>query len=234
MKLNELDAQRPLEQVAKVFENYSGTAVKFDTLNRAQARHMLARVRSVINETRHSPKLHRSERDPGYLKLMMMEQGLSLRLQELNATQALNESEVQQAQVVLAAQDLVDSVQSMLEDVSEMQFKELPALVDSIRNQVGTAQADQFNADATAALQGMLQNLQGGKQQLETALAVVTGQGPAMPSIPGADMGAGPGADLGAAPDMGAGNVIGADGEVDIDIDDEDTGPEQTLGRARR
>lgn len=234
MKLNELDAQRPLEQVAKVFENYSGTAAKFDTLNRAQARHMLARVRTVINETRHSPALHSSERDPNYLKLMMMEQGLALRLQELNNTVALQESEVQQAQVVLAAQDLVDSVQSMLEDVSEMQFKELPALVDSIRNQVGTAQADQFNADATAALQGMLQNLQGGKQQLETALAVVTGQGPAMPSIPGADMGAGtgPAGDLGAEP--GADNVIGVDGEVDIDVDDDDSGPEQTLGRARR
>ena len=234
MKLNELDAQRPLEQVAKVFENYSGTAAKFDSLNRAQARHMLARVRTVINETRHSPAVHRSERDPSYLKLMMMEQGLALRLQELNLQPAaLNESEVQQAQVVLAAQDLVDSVQSMLEDVSEMQFKELPALVDSIRNQVGTAQADQFNTDATAALQGMLQNLHGGKQQLEAALAVVTGQGPAMPAIPGADLG-GPADDLGAAP--AAGNVIGMDGEVDIDSEEEidDAGPEQTLGRARR
>jgi autonomous glycyl radical cofactor GrcA len=225
MKLNELAAQRPLDQVAKVFENYSGTAARFDSLNRAQTRHMLARVRTVINETRHSPKLHQSERDPGYLKLMMIEQGLNLRLQELQ------ESEVQQAQVVLAAQDLVDSVQSMLEDVSEMQFKELPALVDSIRNQVGTAQADQFNTDATAALQGMLQNLQGGKQQLETALAVVTGQGPAMPAIPGADMSAAP--MPGAEP--GADNVIGVDAEADLDLDvDDDSGPEQTLGRARR
>jgi hypothetical protein len=112
-----------------------------------------------------------------------------------------------------------------------MQFKELPALVDSIRNQVGTAQADQFNTDATAALQGMLQNLQGGKQQLETALAVVTGQGPAMPAIPGADMSAAP--MPGAEP--GADNVIGVDAEADLDLDvDDDSGPEQTLGRARR
>ena len=225
MKLTELDAQRPLEQVSKVFENYSGTAAKFDSLNRAQARHMLARVRTLINETRHSPRIHKSERDPNYLKLMMMEQGLNLRIRELDQ-RALTESEVQQAQVVLAAQDLVDSVQSMLEDVSEMQFKELPALVDSIRNQVGTAQADQFNTDATAALQGMLQNLQGGKQQLETALAVVTGQGPATPAIPGADMGGG------MPPPPGAGGDLGAlPGEEPEDLD---AGPEQTLGRARR
>jgi hypothetical protein len=49
-----------------------------------------------------------------------------------NAYPYLKESEVQQAQVVLAAQDMVDKMQSMLEDTTEMQFKELPALVDSI------------------------------------------------------------------------------------------------------
>jgi hypothetical protein len=39
-------------------------------------------------------------------------------------------SEVQQAQVVLASQDMVDQVQKMSEQISAMQFKDLPALVD--------------------------------------------------------------------------------------------------------
>jgi hypothetical protein len=109
----------------------------------------------------------------------MRETGRSLksRLQEA--------SEVQQAQVVLASQDLVDQVQSMSEDVSAMQFKDLPALIDNIKNEVGVDQAQQFNTDATAALTGLLQNLQAAKQQLETALGVVTGQAPV---VPGADM----------------------------------------------
>ena len=91
----------------------------------------------------------------------------------------LNESEVQQAQVVLAAQDMVDKMQGMLEDVTELQFKELPALVDSIKNQVGIDQATRFNTDATAALAGLVQNLQGAKAALDQALGVVTGQAPA-------------------------------------------------------
>jgi hypothetical protein len=156
-----------------------------------------------------------------------------------NAFRTLKESEVQQAQVVLAAQDMVDKMQSMLEDTTEMQFKELPALVDSIRNQIGIEQATQFNTDATAALQGLVQNLQGAKVQLETALGVVTGQ-PApldtsmaasgMPGAapPGAEMGAEMGADIGA--DVGA--------EMDADIGaDLETGaepPKAALGRARR
>jgi len=121
---------------------------------------------------------------------------------EGRGTRRLSESEVQQAQVVLAAQDMVDEVQKMSEQVSAMQFKDLPALTDSIKNQVGPDQAMQFNTDATAALAGLLQNLQGARQQLDQALGVVTGQAPAVP---------------GEAPDMNAGMA----GEMPTDIDAE-------------
>jgi hypothetical protein len=135
-------------------------------------------------------------------------------------------SEVQQAQVVLASQDMVDQVQKMSEQVSAMQFKDLPALVDNIKNEVGVDQAIQFNTDATGALAGLLQNLQGAKQQLEAALGVVTGQAP---QIPGAGMGA---------PDLGAEELpaeLPAPGEEDIDVDAEIEEPVSTgLGRARR
>ncbi len=138
-------------------------------------------------------------------------------------------SEIQQAQVVLASQDMVDQVQKMSEQVSAMQFKDLPALVDQIKNEVGVDQATQFNGDASAALSGLLQNLQGAKQQLEAALGVVTGQAP---TVPGADMGA----DLGA--EMPA--ELPAPGEEEIDVTDVDIEePEAepvaaTLGRGRR
>ena len=138
-------------------------------------------------------------------------------------------SEVQQAQVVLASQDMVDQVQKMSEQISAMQFKDLPALVDQIKNEVGTDQAMQFNTDATAALAGLLQNLQGAKTQLEAALGVVTGQAP---TVPGADMGA----DLGA--EMPAELPAPGEEEIDVtDIDVEEPGvetPAASLGRARR
>jgi hypothetical protein len=144
------------------------------------------------------------------------------------------ESEVQQAQVVLAAQDMVDSMQGMLEDTTEMQFKELPALVDSIRNQIGMEQANQFNTDATAALSGLVQNLQGAKQQLEQALAVVTGQAQATPALDAA-MGGGAAAP---APSAAGGET----GELDLSLDAnlpaeepaEPAGTAGALGRARR
>jgi hypothetical protein len=284
MKLTELATPKKSRQVSKVFESYFGTKMPVNKLTVREAQAMLKRVRGVIAEHQRSTTRHTSERNPAYLKLVMMEQALAHRVaeavpptpmgpavgstpQQQTAQQAaqviatqkdpklkaaltkaskgqtlnpeeqkmvagaalmktesqlrrayrtLKESEVQQAQVVLAAQDMVDKMQSMLEDTTEMQFKELPALVDSIRNQIGIEQATQFNADATAALQGLVQNLQGAKQQLETALGVVTGQpapldtsmaasgipGAAPAPVAGAEMGAELGADIGA--DVGA------------------------------
>jgi hypothetical protein len=101
----------------------------------------------------------------------------------------LAESEVQQAQVILASQDMVDQVQRMIEQVTSIQFKDLPALVDQIRNEIGYDQATKFNADATAALGGMVQNLQQSKVQLETAMGTVTGQAPVVPGETAPDVG---------------------------------------------
>jgi hypothetical protein len=118
-----------------------------------------------------------------------------------------------------------------------LQFKDLPALVDSIKNEVGAQQATQFNADATAALSGLVQNLQAGKQQMEAALGVVTGEGaaPMDAGMGAAPMDAGMGADLGAA---GADLEAGADdleAAAELPADDLEAGAGAAdLGRGRR
>lgn len=183
MKLQELAAINPTRQSARVMESYFGQKVNFDALSQRQAEAMLARVRGLMQEHRASTDFHTSERNPAYLKLVMMEEGLIGRILSDDSREVIRESEVQQAQVVLAAQDMVDKIQDMLEEASEMQFKDLPALCDQIKNEVGMEQSQQFNADATAALSGLIQNLQGARQQLSAALNVVTGQAPALPGM---------------------------------------------------
>jgi len=250
MKLQEFTASKPTQQASKIFESYFGQHYQFDKLSAGQAKKLLISVQETLNQVRHSPKFFESEKNPHYLKLVVLEQALAataaapataapataapataaadpaaaakaaalqtaqqqqrkkqiqdqikakqkeiadlqrqkkmpIAEQHKRRNAMLRESEVQQAQVVLAAQDMVDKMQSMLEDASEMQFKELPALVDSIKNQVGVDQASQFNTDANTALTGLIQNIQGAKQQLDQALAVITGTA-AMP-LPGTE-----------------------------------------------
>ena len=293
MKLTELAAPNLTKQLTQVFESYFGKRVPFATVTSTQARSMLQRVRGLLREHRAQPAFHVSERNPAYLKLIMLEQGLTSKLredvapvagvapavnpanmamqlaakkkaatdqaaaiakqiQELTKQKAdilsaanspmegsrrhklynmLRESEIQQAQVVLASQDMVDRVQKMLEDVSSMQFKDLPALVDQIKNEVGVDQSAQFNNDATAALSGLMQNLQGSKQQLEAALGVVTGQASTMPGAPdqlGADAGMMPPDDTMAMPD----DTLAQPDETDMMPDE--VAPPAALGRARR
>jgi hypothetical protein len=232
MKLQELDARRPTDQVAKTLATHLGNRVKFDQLSENRTRSMLTKVRGLLREYKSSVSRHFSERNPDYLKLIMLEQALVSRLSEMDAvavdindpkTQAMmkkaqagqtlnpeetktmaaiaamkkesakkkrmvSESEIQQAQVVMAAQDMVDKLQGMLEDVSEMQFKDLPALTDAIKNDMGMEQATQFQAEVTAALTTLLAAVQAGKTQVEAAQGVLTGQAPVVPGVDTAAM----------------------------------------------
>jgi len=301
MKLQELAASKPTKNVARVFESYFGSRMSFDQLTGPQAWTMLKRVRSALSETRQQRAFHKSEKNPAYLKMVMLEQALAARIMEIapvppvaaaapaapgatpqtavaggqpavagavakdpklasalkkttagqtltpeeqklvagaammqaesrlrRAYRTLKESEVQQAQVVLAAQDMVDKMQKMIEDTSSLQFKELPALVDSIKNQVGMEQAQQFNADASAALTGLVQNLQGSKQQMEQALGVVTGQ----QAVPAANLASPAANDMNDVTDIAPGDEMGVD--MDPTADEEIPPPQAALGRARR
>jgi hypothetical protein len=181
-----------------------------------QAQQQQQKRKEIQDQMRELDQTHAKQKQDLQKQLAMLEGQHSLR-------RKLKESEVQQAQVVLASQDMVDQVQKMIEQVTSMQFKDLPALVDQIKNEVGVDQAQQFNADATAALAGLTQNLQGSKGQLETALGVVTGQAPA---VPGTDMAP---AEL-PVPDMGAEELPAPEPEEDEEVSD----LEVSLGRGKR
>jgi hypothetical protein len=143
----------------------------------------------------------------------------------------LKESDLQSAQVVLASQDMIDRIQKMLEQISEMQFKDLPALTDSIKNDMGVDQATQFQSSTAAALTQLLAGVQQGKTQLETAQGVLTGQAP---QVPGQD--AALGAELGAGIGAEVGDELDADMDVEPMPDEEDDAemPAAALGRDRR
>lgn len=167
--------KKQIQRLQKMFESHFNKNVNFEHISVATARNMLKRVHNLMEQFHYTTESHYSEKNPAYLKLMLLSEGLSARIKD---RQQINESEIQQAQVVLAAQDFVDRVQDMLEDVSEMQFKDLPALVNSIRAEIGTSEASQFNTDTSAALKNMIESLEQAKQQLESAISVVTGQEP--------------------------------------------------------
>lgn len=203
MKLTDLDKNNVAAKALK--ESF---AVDFDIsgLDRPKTLTMLKKVKGLIAETRQSPKQHRSETNPTYMKMLFMEQALSAHLKVAKTPRIVFENEeVEKSQVILAAQDMIDSVQKMYEDVNDMLVKELPALVDSIQSEIGVNESDAFNTAATEALSTLNTALQAAQTGLRGALGGLTGQ---------AGAGFDPSAEMPAGEEMPAG-----DEEVDLNLD---------------
>ena len=120
MKLTDFDkknfAPRALE------ENYK---LNFDVskLTKIDTQNMLRKIRTLANEAKSTPDFQKNQVSPSYMKLVFMEQALvehyNVLLTKPTARIVFENEEVEKSQVVLAAQDMVDTIQKMLEDIGQ-------------------------------------------------------------------------------------------------------------------
>lgn len=211
MKLNEL-SYSPKITAQKALKEHYNMPLTLDRMSVSEAKSMLQKVRRLVSETKQSGTFYQSQNNQSYLKLVFMEQALSTHLASMpRGSIVIENEEVEKSQVVLAAQDMVDSVQKMLEQVSDMLVKEMPALVDSVQSEIGVDEAEQFSSQTSEALTGLTAALTTAKTSLQSALGVVTGQGGA---------GAFDDEAMGGAEDMGMDDV-GAEDGMDMDTGEE-------------
>lgn len=174
MRLNDLNNKNVAVRALK--ESFS-MDFKVDALDKAATRQMLHKVRGLINEARRSSNFHKAQTNPSYLKLVFMEQALNKHLPYAKSPRIVFENEeVEKSQVILAAQDMIDTVQKMYENINDMMVKELPALVDSIQSEIGANESQSYNDTAGQALTELNTSLQNSMQGLKTALGALTGQ----------------------------------------------------------
>lgn len=238
MRLNDLDKTNTPVKALK--ENF---AVDFDVsgLTGMRTRAMLKKVRNLMTESKRNPAFHDTKNNASYLKLVFMEQALTQHLSRMKNPRIVFENEeVEKSQVILAAQDMIDTVQKMYEDINDMLVKELPALVDSIESEIGVNESDSFNSQANEALTALNSTLQETQMALKSALGALTGQAPTdafaadQPEMD-ADLGAELGADLGSEEE----ELNAPDEELSElpplpDIGDEEEMPTAAAGRPKR
>lgn len=238
MRLTDLDNKNT--QVKALKENF---AMDFDVsnLDKPKTVAMLSKVKKLIGESKRSPEFHKAQQNPAYLKLVFMEQALNQHMSVAKSPRiVLENEEVEKSQVILAAQDMIDTVQKMYEDINDMLVKELPALVDSIQSEIGANESDQFSQAANQALTTLNASLQETQTSLKGALGGLTGQGagdafaadePEIATDMGAEMGADAEADLNM-------DLDDTGGDLDLppvpDMDDEEDMPLAAAGRAKR
>ena len=238
MKLTDFD-KNPIENATKALKEHYNVPFNVRKMSYAQARDMLHKVRGLMSETKRAPGFYESQQNSSYLKLVFMEQALSKHFAEISLRKpriVVENEEVEKSQVVLAAQDLVDQVQKMVEEVSDMLVKELPALTDSVQSEIGVNESQTFNQQVSEALTSLQAALTTSQATLKTALNGITGQGGAEAFDAGGDMGApAPGGDDMSA-DIGIEEPLPGGGEEDMNMDIE--APEEEplggVGRPKR
>jgi hypothetical protein len=140
---------------------------------------------------------------------------------------ALTESDAGQAEVILATKDIVDTMQGMIEDLSRMINEELPPLTDSIRDEIGSEQADTYNMTANQALAGLLDAVKAAREAMDTAARSIAGEQVDAPmAMPDPEM-----ADL---PEPEMSDLDAEDEEDSFGAVDAAAGGEEELGREER
>ena len=133
----------------------------------------------IANTPMDSPEMKmKKARHSALMKKMKAEAHCGTHRKKKSESKQVTESEVEQAQVILAAQDMVDKIQGYIEDISNMRYEDLPAVVDQMRNELGVNHAQTFADASVGVLDTLLTQLNDAKASMEGSMSGITGQAP--------------------------------------------------------
>ena len=212
-------------KINKVMESRFGNKIDFANLDFGKAYNLANALTESLDKIKNSHGIHKAEQNPKYMQFLLVREGIHNWMIE-NKDQLIQESEMGRSQAILAAKDMVDSVQDMLEDVSEMANEQMPALLDTIRDQIGMTEAENFKGSVGGILETLQAAISSSREQMDMAARALAGEQVDQPMDMAVD------AQAGMAPPVEA-------GEVDVEVGDEfdatepAAGPD-AIGRAKR
>jgi len=89
----------------------------------------------------------------------------------------LREGAEDQAEIVMAAKDMVDRVTNWMEDTAEMQTESMLELADAIRDEMGQDQSAAFVSAIKPALEALYSTMEQARESLNQGLGMLTGEG---------------------------------------------------------
>jgi hypothetical protein len=221
MYLNDLNsAKHNVEKLNRVLADSFNHEVNLSSMNMESLRRMLNTTEAKMIAIKESDLQYWENAQ--YNKLGLIQHQLKTYINEVAPVRSgktmrnrtneswLQESDLEQAEVMLAAQELVDEVQKMVENIAEMQVQKLMPIVDAMKEQVGFEQAEAYNNAMDGALGAFLDQAKAAKEIAENATLAARGEAPATPMPT----------------DMG---MDAPEDDMDVDIDTGDE--ENTIGR---
>lgn len=228
MNLSDINPAASSKRMNSLMQSRFGFSLDYNRLTFSKAQQLNNLVSENIARIRRSYGVHTAERNPKYMELLMVRESLGKWMRE---NQHLMESEMGKSEAILAAKDMVDSIQDMVEKVSKMQVEQLPALIDTIRDQIGMTEADAFKNAMSGLLTSISQELATARETADTSARQLAGE-----DMGGAGLGMAPAADTLGAPDLATPDLSEPS---DFDTDefgatDAAAGGAEPVGRAKR
>ena len=203
------------DSVKKILESRFNWTGRWDSMTEDEVRALGQKADSKLAEAGDISS-------PKYNLYLFIREAAKMRLAELSkepVAEAVGSEMVDQAEVVLAAQEIGDKLQAMAEDIAQMQVQDMMPLVQAMKEQMGMDQAQAFESSATASLQGLLDSMKSTKESYDNAVLVLQGEAPAN------DMGMDDGG-FGDMPDAG----IDTDGDGEMEPTDDFGGADAVAG----
>jgi len=176
MNLNDISPVATPIKMNRIMESRFGFSIDYKNLTVNKASKLSSKITESIDSIRNSFGSHTAERNPKYMELLIVREALSKWIAE---RKSLHEGEIGKSEAILASKDIVNSIQDMLEKISKIQAEQLPALVDTIRDQIGNEQADQYKSGISELLSNMITQLTQAREQADNATRGLTGEAPA-------------------------------------------------------
>lgn len=143
----------------------------------------------------------------------------------LNGFSKLLEADLDQAKIILAAQDIVSQLQKMAEQVADIGTSDLMPLVDQMRDAFGADLTTQFESTVDEAVQNCLDTLRDTKDKIGDAVLVLQGEKPS------SDIEQDTGLEDSKV-NTDANDEVKSD--ISLDVPDLDDAPPEPMGRAKR
>jgi hypothetical protein len=186
MKLNDLEVSQPQKntKARRFLESQHRVNVNVDA---SKASELLRKVHKLKEEQFYSKSDFHL--DPAYTKLAMLEQLLK-ETAETGVVEELAEADemggtgenLEQAQLILAVQDMIDDIMGMAEDLAGMQVQKMMPVIAKMKTAFGMDQAQTFETSVNATLSAALDAMKAAHDGMTDAVAVLQGQSPAMPA----------------------------------------------------
>lgn len=171
MILNEFETpSRKFSKIQDILrENYNCEIATKNINSRQQAKEFYENIKSKLKT------INEKENPKKYARLQLMSEGFKI-LSETTVLREDVEDAVEEAKVIIAAQNMRDKLQDMIEDLAEMQIQDLMPIIDSMKEEIGPNEANRFNQTVDTAIGELLDVAKDTKDKLNNAIMVASGE----------------------------------------------------------